>query len=60
VTFVCARPAQNVPESRAELDAAPILTAAAEAIELWPEGEPEPGGETITHEIIGFAKPEPK
>ena len=37
LTFVCAWPARDVPESRAELDAALVLTAAGRAVYLWPD-----------------------
>src|SRR2546430_3515945 len=41
VAFVCEWPAFGIPESRAELDARPILDAAARALGLWPEdGDP--------------------
>jgi hypothetical protein len=37
VTFVCAWPRWEIPESRTDLDAGPILEAAARATDLWPE-----------------------
>lgn len=58
VTFACVWPAQGLPESVAELDAAPILEAAAQAVELWPDGEPQAGGSTTSQQIVGFEKPE--
>lgn len=36
LTFVCEWPLMGIPESTREIDAAPILEAAARAIELWP------------------------
>jgi hypothetical protein len=36
LTFVCAWPAREVPESRAELDAGLVLAAARRAVRLWP------------------------
>ena len=41
ITFVCAWPARDVPESRAELDAGLILTAASRAVPLWPDDAPD-------------------
>jgi hypothetical protein len=58
ITFACVWPAQQLPESQAELDAAPILAAAPNAIELWPEGDPQPGGGTSSQQIIGFERPD--
>ncbi len=37
LTFVCAWPAKGIPESRAEIDAQPILDAATRATVLWPD-----------------------
>jgi hypothetical protein len=35
--FVCEWPVHHIGESRAEVDAGPILDAAARSIVLWPE-----------------------
>jgi hypothetical protein len=37
VTFVAEWPARGIPESRAEIDAQPILDAATRAIQVFPE-----------------------
>jgi hypothetical protein len=42
LAFVCAWPAEGVDETRAEIDAAPIVAASARAVELWPEERPLP------------------
>jgi hypothetical protein len=38
LAFSCAWPAQGIPESQAEIDAALIGEAAAGAVPFWPEG----------------------
>jgi hypothetical protein len=43
ITFVCEWPAQGVAESRADVDAAPIIEAAARAEVLWEDDSPAPG-----------------
>jgi hypothetical protein len=43
LAFVCTWPAKGLAETRVEVDAGPILEAAARAEELWPGGEPSRG-----------------
>jgi len=38
VTFVCEWAAAGIPETHASLDAQPILDAAEQSVQLWPEG----------------------
>jgi hypothetical protein len=38
LAFVCAWPGRGIPESRVEVDAEPILEAAARAVTLWADG----------------------
>jgi hypothetical protein len=45
LTFVCARAAEGVDETSAQIDAAPILAAAANAVEMWPDDRPLPPSE---------------
>lgn len=57
LVFVASWPAHGVAEARAELDAAALRRAAAEAVELWPE-EPDfadDGGYT-NRILASFAK----
>jgi hypothetical protein len=44
LAFVVQWPAQQIPETRHEIDAAPIREAAERAELLWPDGEAQPGG----------------
>ncbi len=37
LAFVCAWPSEGIPETRAEIDATPIVAAADRAVVLWPE-----------------------
>jgi hypothetical protein len=45
LTFVCAWPAEGVQETSAQIDAAPILSAASRAVEMWPDDRSLPPGE---------------
>jgi hypothetical protein len=36
LTFVCAWPAEGIGETSAEIDAAPIVAAASQAVQMWP------------------------
>jgi hypothetical protein len=38
VSFVCEWAAADIPEAQARLDAQPILDAAGQSVQLWPEG----------------------
>lgn len=59
--LVCAWPAKDVPETSVELDAQPILDAAARAEELWPGGNPGVGGGHHGHQtLMAFRKPDEK
>jgi hypothetical protein len=48
LVLVCKWPAQGIAETRVDLDAAPILEAAARAEELWPDGGASPPGPTAS------------
>jgi hypothetical protein len=52
LTFVVAWPAENIPETRTEIDAAPIRDAAAQAEVLWPPVDSDQAGTGI--EIVAF------
>jgi hypothetical protein len=56
LTFVCEWPSQGLAETRSGVDAQPILDAAARAEELWPEGEPAAGGNSVSIDVIAFEK----
>lgn len=43
LAFVCSWPAKGLAETWVEVDAQPLLAAAARAEELWPGGEPDAG-----------------
>jgi hypothetical protein len=61
LAFVCAWPPQAVPETRVEVDAAPILAAATRAQELWPDAGPG-GGRHVgsTWQIMTALGPDPE
>jgi hypothetical protein len=45
LAFVCEWPAFGLPETRVEIDAQPILDAAARSVQIWPENdEPDQHG----------------
>lgn len=46
LAFFCRWPAEEVPERRAEVDAAIVRDAARDAVELWPDDRPPPDGWT--------------
>jgi hypothetical protein len=52
LALVCAWPAQDVPETRVEIDAQPIIDAAAEAEELWPGSESSAGGGSVSNMLF--------
>jgi hypothetical protein len=52
LTFVCDWPDQKIPESSAEIEAEPILAAAATAELLWPEGAAAAGTGGMTQILV--------
>jgi hypothetical protein len=44
LAFVYEWPAEQIKLTRAQIDAGEILAAAGQAKELWPDGDPQPGG----------------
>ena len=53
LAFVCEWPKHAIELTRVEIDAAPILEAAAAVEQLWPGGGPSPGGGFASAEIVG-------
>lgn len=53
LAFACEWPKRGIELTRAEVDTAPILAAAAAAEQLWQGGGPTPGGGFVSNQIVG-------
>jgi len=53
LTVVVEWPSQKIELTRGELDADPLLAAAAQSERLWPGDEPAAGGGFVSSQIVG-------
>jgi hypothetical protein len=59
LAFVCEWPIADIPETRREIDSAPLRDAAREAVILWSGSETEGGSDDWTYQTHRVELPQP-